>query len=700
MEATDINIFFFGTPSQDFSSYPKKYVNQVNAYDRSTKDNELICTHHINSNKFIINYVEYGISGISPRGKFRAGKNFGLRIELTGYQINVLGQKNILPHLKEFIKEGIKNQSGIFDDSRVGKHYVITSFGQVSDRLDKMISIYKEHFLIDFEEHIIPIKSVVKEGHTHITIPKKTIQNRQVENTTLVKAEKEIDPKIKNKNKIDKGNKRTRQVFQAMLFIILLFIFYEALTFCSEFINSLIYWVMIGLFLIMIIYKFVVKNTEKIKKDVDNKFIATVTLLGFLALILKAILFNNGNFSNLICNSIHPYQLIINTLDKKPVRYVLCFDNSGSGRDSQIDRPGWYSQKNIDAVLNSLNIEKPNYNENPLAFNPNRKKISNLIPMKLKALKLLTTFTEKDTIDLILFGNNSVIDSNLTKKEVGQKILDLEAKNEHTNFEYLFKKLNEGKNKYKDIYEYNPYNIVIFSDFLHDDTNYDKVESEKNIRNYLDTLSLKAIDLNFTFFETELGNNMSQVINVKDIIIEEFRRKKRNPQFFNKNQYLDISVYSCARSKQTLQFPYGDNSHDEIISNIEFDEKNNLNYAYFNFNIDSNLDYIQYYYCKENSDNWVAISNKDTIEVKMNETLRIKCKGSHFTSVDKINFTAIIPSKKIKKEISILFTTKTTKEEARLIISILAMLLVFELIYIKIIIQRALQKTKYKTCNL
>ncbi len=691
LEINDIEVFFFGSPESGFSSYPKRYVNIVNAYDIARSENEYRCNFNIISNKFIINYVEYGLRGITSDNHIRGGRVFGIRIELDGYKIKKEGQEKICSYLEGFIELGIKKHSGLFDVSLDYKQYSVSSFNQVSDKLDLLIIRYKENFLIDFKEFLIPIIKTIKEKE-QLKLEINPLKRKNIE-----QHKKSVTYSNSFNENSEKSNKLKKRILRWILPVLLTIIFYLLIIQCHHFIN-VIFPYLIGLMLILIIYyKFSVKNSKKDKInntknighehfDDDNRFITICFTIAVFGVILgvcnKKISDNNSDISRTICNSLNPQEIIINTLDTIPIKYTLCFDNSGSGKTT-VDKPNWFNQHNIDAVYYDLNIEKPNRRDDPLFVDSGQKMISNLKLMKLKALKLVTTFNDKDVIDLVLFGNNAIIEHGYNKKKLAKRILELEAKNEYTNFRSLFKRLNNGKNTYVSMYTFNTDNISIFSDFLHE-TNHDILESKKIITSYIDSLNRKAIGFSFTFFKIDSDRSKSKkIIDVRELLINTYKEKGKSLAFFSNQHFYNIRVYNTIRSKVFLEFLYKNNgNHEEVITAIKFDDCNNRELAYLNFEINPSHETLEYYYSKNNVNEWKPIFPKDSIPIQMNQSIRIKCRGSKFDLDEHTAFTVFIPSKKMAIKTGIIFRKRISKRVAYITSFLISMISAFLFVYI------------------
>ncbi|AUP78333.1 LysM peptidoglycan-binding domain-containing protein [Flavivirga eckloniae] len=153
-----IEVFFFGSPAEGFTSYPTKYSNLVNGLDKSTSKHKVECKYSINQKRSRVKYIEYGLTGIGQHGKSRGGRNFGVWIEIENLKINPIGQKKILDYIEDFINKGIVKNANIFDDnSNNERHFLINSFNDVATKLDKLINVFKNNFLTDFKSYLEPI---------------------------------------------------------------------------------------------------------------------------------------------------------------------------------------------------------------------------------------------------------------------------------------------------------------------------------------------------------------------------------------------------------------------------------------------------------------------------------------------------------------------------------------------------------------
>jgi len=204
-----ISVFFFGSPGDGFTSYPIRFSNLVSGLDKSSKNYKLECKYLIKQNKSIINYVEYGLTGIGQdRTSSRGGRNFGIWIELIGHKISDLGQQKILTYINEFIQNGIMKNADIFSkDSHKSKHYLIFSFDEVSDKLDQLIDKLEEHFITDFDEYLLP--TIESDNYVIDLNPIKEIKKvlqpnfRNDFNTETIDNDNKVDEKIKEKYSFD-----------------------------------------------------------------------------------------------------------------------------------------------------------------------------------------------------------------------------------------------------------------------------------------------------------------------------------------------------------------------------------------------------------------------------------------------------------------------------------------------------------------
>lgn len=160
LDKQHVEVFFFGSPAEGFTSYPSSFSNRVNGLDKATADYKLECRYRVSQNGTRIQYAEYGLTGIGQHGKSRGGRNFGIWVDIQGYKIDEIGRTKILEYIKEFINDGIVKNSNIFkEDNSKSKHFIINSFNDVASDLDKLINAFKEHFIQDFKEHFRPINN-------------------------------------------------------------------------------------------------------------------------------------------------------------------------------------------------------------------------------------------------------------------------------------------------------------------------------------------------------------------------------------------------------------------------------------------------------------------------------------------------------------------------------------------------------------
>lgn len=203
-----IEVFFFGSPAEGFTSYPTKYSNLVNGLDKSTSKHKVECKYYINQKRSRINYIEYGLTGIGQHGKSRGGRNFGVWIEIDNLKINSDGQKKILDYIEDFINEGIVKNANIFDDNSNNKrHFLINSFNDVATKLDKLVNIFKNNFLTDFKNYLEPI---IEDESVLVDLnPEKIVEKIKDEPFITMTNSSFEDDKVKNrKTKKNRNSKR------------------------------------------------------------------------------------------------------------------------------------------------------------------------------------------------------------------------------------------------------------------------------------------------------------------------------------------------------------------------------------------------------------------------------------------------------------------------------------------------------------
>lgn len=200
-----ITVFFFGSPGEGFTSYPSNYSSLVNGLDQSTSKYKLECKYIVHANKTKIQFAEYGLTGIGQHGKSRGGRNFGVWVEIKDCKINDLGQKKILKYISEFIKNGIIENVEIFrEDNSKAKHYLVYSFNDIGSELDKLIEVFKDHFISDFNDYFQPI--LESDSYIIDLNPIKVVNKTPKPSITF--SEKEIYSEIDIEEKSESGSKK------------------------------------------------------------------------------------------------------------------------------------------------------------------------------------------------------------------------------------------------------------------------------------------------------------------------------------------------------------------------------------------------------------------------------------------------------------------------------------------------------------
>ncbi|MEM8999747.1 MAG: hypothetical protein AAGB24_05740 [Bacteroidota bacterium] len=195
IQEKDITVFFFGSPGDGFSSFPKEYVKLVKSLDTGKSTQPEMCIYTEINKKTVIRYVEYNLTGIGNTGNVRGGRNFGLYISIEGYEISSNGRDKILDYVRNFIAQGIVDNEYIFKRNSNPKYYIISSFSTISGTLKQLIARFVEHFLIDFKDYLIPISNQRKEKSIDL-IPdagKRTVEKKPIQNFRTHKREEEYD---------------------------------------------------------------------------------------------------------------------------------------------------------------------------------------------------------------------------------------------------------------------------------------------------------------------------------------------------------------------------------------------------------------------------------------------------------------------------------------------------------------------------
>ena len=180
MTDSNIKLIFFGSPGAGFSAYPAEYTDLVGGLDKSTREYRKECFYSILSNGSRIKYVEYGLTGVGQHGNSRGGRNFGLWIELNGWKIDDLGQKKLVSYIDDFVDGGVVESIGVFGkEPHTKRHYIIFSFDDVKNGLDRLNKAFVSNFMTEFKEHLSPIEGNEKRiVHDLIVrekpVPKKT----------------------------------------------------------------------------------------------------------------------------------------------------------------------------------------------------------------------------------------------------------------------------------------------------------------------------------------------------------------------------------------------------------------------------------------------------------------------------------------------------------------------------------------------
>ena len=165
MEFTDkdfISVYFSGSPENGFQAYPPEYLYSVKKSDNSSKDSGIVSEYGKTENKVTISYIQYGILESIDGSKGRGGRNFGIWIELIGYELTKKGGNLIYSFLEEtFNNIKLYDNIKIIEEYDSTIYYVLSSFSQEKGMLDPVLEKIKKEFLSTFTigSYLLPIKN-------------------------------------------------------------------------------------------------------------------------------------------------------------------------------------------------------------------------------------------------------------------------------------------------------------------------------------------------------------------------------------------------------------------------------------------------------------------------------------------------------------------------------------------------------------
>jgi hypothetical protein len=200
-------IFFFGAPGNGFEAYPKKYVSSVSAFDRSDKsEGDLECLY-MSKNKILdIIYIIYGLGGDGD-GSYRKGRNFGVGIRLSNYQVISSERKNLFEFLNRFVYEGVnQSASKVFkpNDGKI-KDFAISSFQDEANFLDILNDNLSKQFMTEFGESLQ--KNTISESFIEELDPQKNeLKNKEGERIKLKEEKRREEEKTASLKLSTKSN--------------------------------------------------------------------------------------------------------------------------------------------------------------------------------------------------------------------------------------------------------------------------------------------------------------------------------------------------------------------------------------------------------------------------------------------------------------------------------------------------------------
>ncbi len=220
IQEKDITVFFFGSPANGFSSFPKNYVGLVKSLDLARAKQNITCTYEIIENKSVVKYIIYNLTGVGVKGNnsSRGGRNFGVWIEFTGYQLNEQGKDEIVDYIDNWIQKGIVQNAQIFKDNKP-LHYIVYSFSEVEDKLESLRNGIIQNLIKNFSSNIISIIDNDRIQFNLIPIQEdKTIDNNnEIINTHNINESNQIQIKGTEKNKEDYNRINKGIIYKVLL---------------------------------------------------------------------------------------------------------------------------------------------------------------------------------------------------------------------------------------------------------------------------------------------------------------------------------------------------------------------------------------------------------------------------------------------------------------------------------------------------
>jgi len=190
------NVYFSGSPSGGFSSYPIEYLNKTETSDSNSHEKGTeVSSLKINNNITSIHYIFYGIG--SKRNGKRGGRSFGIWIDIEGYMIPKEQYRNLYHSLKKLFLNGIVNNDDAFILEQINGNvvYTISSFRENASMFQRLQNMVERVFWNDFGDKLQEIPPNYN-GISVNLIPKKIQSNKN----TLTSEAKQKSGRAKTDN--------------------------------------------------------------------------------------------------------------------------------------------------------------------------------------------------------------------------------------------------------------------------------------------------------------------------------------------------------------------------------------------------------------------------------------------------------------------------------------------------------------------
>jgi hypothetical protein len=730
MDIIDIDVFFFGAPGKGFEAYPSNYVNIAKDQDKSLRGNHSTCVYKITSKSCIIIYSEYGLTGINVAGGIRGYRSFGVWIEIKTHELSEHGLNKIESFINDFVEDGVVAKSGLFEKGKHQKHYLVTSFDEQSDSIDKLLVLFKQNFTKEFWIHLRPITELTQEGSKVLYAKKNTtlpVKPHVTESKTVpdVIGKKQYKKKKKAKNKSfkklilelysnqEKNSNNWRNIcfgFRAILLGTVVFFILFFVAGClpcyfdrsSQNINKVV-WICFVIFAAIIVpFKFVIDNRDEYNLNKhkekhperfgdDNRFIAITALIALVGLILtiysKAITDNGSNIGELLKHSIcENLQKPLIKDDKAPI--FLCLDISGSvKKEVKVDRTLHDSiqtlKKDISDIIsldsNSLN---PIFDSTYTGFDL----------LRIGALKKIIKIDKTDSVLLMLFGDSTQVVKN-TRDSIARLIVNVKCHDNNSNFKTLCDSLECALDTINRLIKYNPRDghLLIMSDFIPD-------INGKNV------LSDSTILLFNSFLDKSITIDLLILPNANQIMLDSIKQKLKEKKItFKTKPFFNTSINKLEIGRDIHQKPkhpfyYQKPLFDTAITKISYKEsvdiEGDLMFYFDNTNLKSIEGELEYRILElSDSTSWVSLVNNDNFIFNKNKEIEVRYSGTFYKPFPKLYYTIESERHYVRYISEIVFLQVLPENIAKFLLIVLGFLFLAELYYLLISILRV---DKYK----